>query len=170
MLHRPLFVSQCHHFSLVIYFIAISVSLPPPPPVVVALPSLFLHLRSPPLLPPCLLSPSFFHPLIPALTVSTNIFSLETLHRTTQHNSALLTLSWRLYYTFLSLSRSPVFSFSDERSSNCRFVFSFARVAPHQRYFDECAKEGEREEEREIERKVERATEEERARGRERER
>lgn len=32
MPHRPLFVSQCHHFSPVIYFIAISVSLLPPPP------------------------------------------------------------------------------------------------------------------------------------------
>ena len=32
MPHRPLFVSRCHHFSPVIYFIAISVSLPPSPP------------------------------------------------------------------------------------------------------------------------------------------
>lgn len=42
MPHRPLFVSQCHHFSLVIYFIAILVSLLHPPP-----PFLLLHLRSP---------------------------------------------------------------------------------------------------------------------------
>lgn len=32
MPHRPLFVSQCHHFSPVIYFIAILVSLLHPPP------------------------------------------------------------------------------------------------------------------------------------------
>lgn len=31
MPHRPLFVSRCHHFSPVIYFIAFSVSLPPSP-------------------------------------------------------------------------------------------------------------------------------------------
>lgn len=134
MPHRPLFVSQCHHFSPVIYFIAISVSLPPPP----VSSSLFLHLRS-----PRSLSFSLSLTLSPALTVSTNTFSLETLHRTTQHNSALLTLSWRLYYTLLSLSRSFFFFFSVE-SSNCRFV-SFARVASYQRHLNcaECERERE---------------------------
>lgn len=48
MPHRALFVSQCHHFSPVIYFIAIAVFLAPAASAAVAaMPFLLLHLRSP---------------------------------------------------------------------------------------------------------------------------
>jgi len=107
MPHRPLFVSQCHHFSPVIYFIAISVSLPPP----LVSSSLFLHLRS-----PRSLSFSLSLTLSPALTVSTNTFSLETLHRTTQHNSALLTLSCGGFIIRFYLCLVLSFSFSQSRA------------------------------------------------------
>lgn len=157
MPHRALFVSQCHHFSPVIYFIAISVSLSPPLP---SLPSLFLHLRSPRSFS---LSFSLLLSQPPSPCPRTPSRSLKTLHRTTQHNSALLTLSWRLYYTLLFLSRSLLSSFSvqereREESSNCRFVFSFARVCLAPTAFGRLCRM------RERENAVERMTEKERER------
>lgn len=123
MPHRPLFVLRCHHFSPVIYFIAISVSLPPspssspspspppPPPPLQCLSSFFTcALSLPPLGRSFLLSPAPSH-LTPPRTVPTNT-SLETLHYTTQHNSTLLTLPETLLYVSVSVSFSllPVLS------------------------------------------------------------
>lgn len=145
MPHRPLFVLRCHHFSPVIYFIAISVSLPPSPspPSLQCLSSFTCALSLPPSGP---LVPSFSCTLssTPLRTVPTNT-SLETLHYTTQHNSTLLTLLETLLYVSVSVSFSLLPFLSRARS--CRSVFSFARVASHRRHFDddaECEKEGKR--------------------------
>lgn len=153
MPHRPLFVLRCHHFSPVIYFIAISVSLPPSPspspPSLQCLSSFFTCAlpSPPPPLSPCplgrsvLLSPA--PPLsTPLRTVPTNT-SLETLHYTTQHNSTLLTLLETLLYVSVSVSFSTP-SLSQSRLGLPLLVFSFARVTAHRRHFDddaECKKE-----------------------------
>lgn len=150
MPHRALFVSQCHHFSPVIYFIAIAVFLAPAASAAVAaMPFLLLHLRSP--------HPPLFFSSSTSTTTSSSSFSVHSLflslilyrsffnpltrrnrayehllvrnsplpYHTTQFHS-LLTLPERLYYTFLSLSGSPCLSFP---FVGLHFAFSFARVA-----------------------------------------
>lgn len=119
MPHRPLFVSRCHHFSPVIYFIAISVSLPSSlhrlsfftcalPPLPPAARSLFLSLSC----APCLRTPSKLS--------------------TTQRNTIPLSSpSRRLYYTFLSLSHSHSFPFSvGLELSAFSFLFRSRCLAP----------------------------------------
>lgn len=149
MPHRALFVSQCHHFSPVIYFIAIAVFLAPAASAAVAaMPFLLLHLRSPH--PPLFFSStstttssssfsstrsfslSFFialsSTLSPVGTVPTNTFSFETLHyHTIQHNSTLSSPSRRdfIIHFCLCLARFCLsFPFI-----GLHFAFSFARVA-----------------------------------------
>lgn len=136
MPHRPLFVSQCHHFSPVIYFIAISVSLPLPPPTSLHCLLFFFTCTLPLHQPPYLhfLShprPRHVHEHLLARNSPPN--------HTTQFRSPH-PLPEALLYISISVSFS-LFLFLSRESSNCRFVSSFARVAPHQRYFDECRRE-----------------------------
>lgn len=136
MPHRPLFVLRCHHFSPVIYFIAISVSLLAVA-AVAAMPFLLLHLRLPPSLPPSLPATLPLWPLIlsfsrtlsstPLRTVPTNT-SLETLHYTTQHNSALLTLLETLLYVSVSVSFSLLPFLS--RAARAAAPFSLSLALP----------------------------------------
>lgn len=90
-----LFVSQCHHFSPVIYFIAISLSLAPPRASTFAT----TFFTCPPTLPtPRRADPRPFPASLPRLRTP----SLQTLrHEATQFCSP--SLSSALYYTFLSL-------------------------------------------------------------------
>lgn len=148
MPHRPLFVLRCHHFSPVIYFIAISVSLPPSPsPSPPSPPSLqclssFFTCALP---PPPLVVRSFFllHPLIHPAAHRTyeHLARNSPLHNATQFHSPHPPGDFIIRFCLVltpSLSQS---------SSSCCFVFSFTRVASHQRYFDddtECEKEGKR--------------------------
>lgn len=146
MPHRALFVSQCHHFSPVIYFIAIAVFLAPAASAAVAaMPFLLLHLRSSSSSPLLLLHHHLLFLLVHSLFLSLILYrsSFNPLTRrnrayehllvrnsplpyhTTQFHS-LLTLPERLYYTFLSLSGSPCLSFP---FVGLHFAFSFARVA-----------------------------------------
>lgn len=134
MPHRALFVSQCHHFSPVIYFIAIAVFLAPAvSAAVAAMPFLLLHLRSPH--PPLFFSStstttssssfsstrsfslSFFialsSTLSPVGTVPTNTFSFETLHyHTIQHNSTLSSPSRRDFIIHFCLCLARLASLS----------------------------------------------------------
>lgn len=128
MPHRPLFVLRCHHFSPVIYFIAISVSLPPPSSSssLQCLSSFTCAL--PPPLPPPWHARSFFllHPLVhpAAHRAYEHLARNSPLHNATQFHSPhppgdfIIRFCLRLVLT-PSLSQS---------SSSCRFVFSFARV------------------------------------------
>lgn len=135
MPHRPLFVLRCHHFSPVIYFIAISVSLPPSPspspspspPSLQCLSSFFTCALPPspaPAPPLVLLSPAP-SPFTPLRAVPTNT-SFETLHYTTQHNSALLTLLETLLYVSISVSFSLPPFLSRARALPLRFSLSHA--------------------------------------------
>lgn len=126
MPHRALFVSQCHHFSPVIYFIAIAVFLAPAASAAVAaMPFLLLHLRSPH--PPLFSSSSFSSTrslslscfialsstLSPVGTVPTNTFSFETLHyHTIQHNSTLFSPSRRDFIIHFCLCLARLASLS----------------------------------------------------------
>lgn len=135
MPHRPLFVLRCHHFSPVIYFIAISVSLAPSPVVAVAvaaMPFLLLHLR-------LSLPPFFLWPLVPSFSCTLFIHPaarrayehLRSKLSATQRNTIPLSSpSWRLYYTFLSPFRSRSFSFSVELELPLRFLFRSRCPAP----------------------------------------
>lgn len=134
MPHRPLFVSRCHHFSPVIYFIAVSVSvsLPPPPPSLHYLSSFTCALS--PLSPPLLLlrplvlsfSCTLSHP--PRCAPCLRTPSLETLHHTTQHNSALLTLPETLLYVSVSVSFS--LPFPSQSSTELPASFSLSLALP----------------------------------------
>lgn len=137
MPHRPLFVLRCHHFSPVIYFIAISVSLLAVA-AVAAMPFLLLHLRLPPSLPPSLppypsgrsffLSPAPSHPPRCAPCLRTPRSKLSTTQRNT---IPLSSPSWRLYYTFLSPSHSRSFPFSVELLElPLRFLFRSRCLVP----------------------------------------
>lgn len=122
MPHRPLFVLRCHHFSPVIYFIAISVSLPPSrrrrcntfPP-------------SPAPLPPPSVARSFFllHPLVhpAAHRAYEHLARNSPLHNATQFHSPHPPGDFIIRFC-LRLVLTPSLS-----QSSCRFVFSFARVA-----------------------------------------
>lgn len=158
MPHRPLFVLRCHHFSPVIYFIAISVSLlpspSPSPPSLQCLSSFFTCA-----LPPPLVVRSFFllHPLIHPAAHRTyeHLARNSPLHNATQFHSPHPPGDFIIRFC---LVLTPSLS---QLSSSCCFVFSFTRVASHQRYFDddtECEKEGKRRRERE-EREIERGRE-----------
>lgn len=149
MPHRALFVSQCHHFSPVIYFIAIAVFLAPTASAAVAaVPLRLLHLRSPH--PPILFSPTSTTSSFLVYSLSLFLSHSVILYRSffnplTRRNHAykhllvrnspppyyitqfysLLTLLERLYYTFPSLSDSPCLFFP---FVGLRFAFSFARI------------------------------------------
>lgn len=140
MPHRPLFVLRCHHFSPVIYFIAISVSLAPSPVVAVAaMPFLLLHLRLS--LPPSSYGRSFLLSPAPSSStplraVPTNTFARNSpLHNATQFHSPHPPGDFIIRFCLRSVL-APSLS---QSSSSCRFVFSFARVAPHRRHFDDGA-------------------------------
>lgn len=141
MPHRPLFVSQCHHFSPVIYFIAISVSLPPP----LVSSSLFLHLRS-----PRSLSFSLSHPLTRPHRVHEHLLARNPPpNHTTQFRSPHPLLEALLYasisvsfFLFLFLSRELELSFRLFRS-RCLVPAAFELCRMRER---------ERRKEREIER------------------
>lgn len=75
MPHRPLFVLRCHHFSPVIYFIAISVSLPPSPPSLQCLSSFFTCALSHP--------PPSSSPLVPSFSCTLSIHPAA--HRAYEH-------------------------------------------------------------------------------------
>lgn len=143
MPHRPLFVLRCHHFSPVIYFIAISVSLAPSPVVaavaVAAMPFLLLHLRLS--RPPSSYGRSFLLSPAPSSStplraVPTNTFARNSpLHNATQFHSPHPPGDFIIRFCLRSVL-APSLS---QSSSSCRFVFSFARVAPHRRHFDDGA-------------------------------
>lgn len=139
MPHRPLFVLRCHHFSPVIYFIAISVSLPPSPspspPSLQCLSSFFTcALPSPPPSPSSpapLVARSFFlpHPPYPPRCAPCLQTPRSKLSTTQRNTIPLSSPSWRLYYTFLSPSRSLLLPFLS-RGLGCRFSFSLSLALP----------------------------------------
>lgn len=150
MPHRPLFVSQCHHFSPVIYFIAISVSLPPPPPLHRLL---FFFTCS---------HLSLSLSLSPALTVCPRTPSRSKLS-TEPHNTQFRSphpLPEALLYASISVSRSISFSFSEVELS-FRFLSRSRSLAA----FGRLCRMRERER-----RKIERGRKNDRERMRERER
>lgn len=168
MPHRPLFVLRCHHFSPVIYFIAISVSLPPSPspspPSLQCLSSFFTCALPPP--PPCPLGRSFFLPHPPLIHPAAHrayehLARNSPLHNATQFHSPHPPGDFIIRFC-LRLVLTP--SLSQSRLWLPLLVFSFARVAAHRRYFDddaECKKErksrrGREREERARDRAVER--------------
>lgn len=147
MPHRPLFVSRCHHFSPVIYFIAISVSLPPSPPspsrALQCLSSFFTCALPPPLATRFLFLP---HPLIhpAAHRAYKHLARNSPPHNATQFHSPHPPGDFIIRFC-LRLVLTP--SHSQSSPSSTRFVVSFSRVARHQRHFDddaECEKERKR--------------------------
>lgn len=135
MPHRPsLSRSVCHHFSPVIYFIAILVSLScaltaatsfsPPSP------TLPLSSSDPPCHP---LSPSLSLSLFPC-TVPTNTFSLETLHRSTPHDATQFRSphppgDFIICFCLCPLSFFSLFFYLSLSSLRCRYAYSFARIS-----------------------------------------
>lgn len=151
MPHRPLFVLRCHHFSPVIYFIAISVSLPPSPspspPSLQCLSSFFTCA-----LPP---SPAPAPPLVSSFSCTLSIHPAarrayehlvrnSPLHNATQFRSPHPPGDFIIRF-YLRLVLTP--SLSQSSSSSAASLFSFAHVASYRRHFDddtECEREGER--------------------------
>jgi len=165
MPHRPLFVSRCHHFSPVIYFIAVlPLPLPPHTPrthtrahrhatdtsfLLRRLRFLSLSLSPPPTgfphLPPAPSHPSR------APRLQTPSRSKLSAHHTTQHNSTLLTLPGTLLYVSISVPFSFSLSVTLSRPRGAR-----SRLLPrsHQHFDDDAGREEERERERERERET----------------
>lgn len=142
MPHRPLFVLRCHHFSPVIYFIAISVSLPPSPspspPSPPSLPFLLLHLRSPfpsppPLpLPPWSLVPSFSRTLLihpAAHRTYKHLARNSPLHNATQFHSPHPPGDFIIRFCLRLVLYSFPFSV-EARAAASRFLFRSRYRAP----------------------------------------
>lgn len=164
MPHRPLFVSQCHHFSPVIYFIAISVSLPPP----LVSSSLFLHLRSSRSLS---FSLSLSHPLTRPHRVHEHLLARNSPpNHTTQFRSphplleALLYASISVSFSlFLFLSRELELSFRLFRS-RCLVPAAFERLCRMREREKEGTRDRTRSKERQRKNKREKEERERRAR------
>lgn len=134
MPHRPLFVSQCHHFSPVIYFIAISVSLPPPPPPPLHYLLFFFTCALLLSFPPCLysLSPSLSpsHPLTRPHRVHEHLLARNSPpNHTTQFRSPHPLLEALLYIS-ISVSFSLFLLLSRELELSFRFLFRSRCLAP----------------------------------------